>query len=59
MKKKYVPPAVSVVRMNPEQAVLSVCSTTSKNNKATGNGTRCRSDHCKKRENSGDSMGRS
>ena len=59
MKKPYVKPQVTLVKLNPAQAVLSICSTTGTRAKNTGNGTRCRSRHCKKKDRNGDSMGQS
>ena len=59
-KKKYESPNVTIVQLNPNQAVLSVCSTLTTNVRATGTGTRCRS-NCNKKGSSttGDSKGRS
>ena len=58
-KKPYEKPQVSLVKLNPAQAVLSVCSTTFSTLDSTSGGTRCRSGKCKKRSTSGDSLGQS
>lgn len=46
-KKPYTAPQIFRVELNHEQAVISVCSTTSSNAMAGGAGTGCRSGGCK------------
>ena len=56
-KLTYIAPSISIVKLNPAQAVLSVCSTTSGGKSANGAGTTCRSGMCKKQAKGGDSAG--
>lgn len=58
-KRSYEKPSITLVSLNPAQAVLSVCSTTGVNNSSSGSGNRCRASNCKKMGNVGDSMGQS
>ncbi len=59
-KKIYEAPTVTKVKLNPSQAVLSVCSTTaSPGTQSTGGGSFCRANMCLKKGPSGDSMGQS
>jgi hypothetical protein len=58
-KKKYISPQFTIVKLNPAQAILSVCSTTFSSNKGTGSGTKCKSGNCKKKSSQGDSLGHS
>ncbi|MCO5142163.1 MAG: hypothetical protein M9962_03630 [Oligoflexia bacterium] len=58
-KKKYISPTITLVKLNPSQAVLSVCSTTAGGNRKNGAGSTCRSGMCKKKANNGDSLGQS
>lgn len=62
MKKKrreYKAPVISVVKLNPAQAVLSACSTTGSNQSLAGAGSKCKTGNCMKKFNSGDSLGQS
>lgn len=58
-KKKYEKPQITLVNLNPAQAVLSVCSTTSGSLQSSGGGNKCRSGNCKKKSIAGDSLGQS
>jgi len=58
-KKKYVKPEITFVKLNPAQAVLTVCSTAAAVSKAGGGGATCRGTggpaKCKKLGVTGDS----
>lgn len=60
MKKKYVKPQITRVRLNPTQAVLTVCSTLTSSAKNGSTGSTCRGTgtKCKKHGFGGDSHGR-
>jgi len=57
-RKPYRPPQVVRVELNPDQAILSVCSVTAMTMKQ-GGGTSCRTpNNCKRGNGAGDSVAR-
>lgn len=63
MKKKYVKPEATVVKLNASQALLTVCSTLTTTAKSGGTGATCKgsnpaSSKCKKLGTGGDNAGR-
>lgn len=61
MKKNYVKPEVTLVKLNPSQALLTVCSTLTTTAKTGGTGSTCNASggaKCKKLGTTGDNAGR-
>ena len=53
VKRKYVEPKLSRVKLNPEQAVLSQCSATSTTIKDRATSGQCADAGCKQKANGG------